>query len=323
MDSLTHMATGALLGASVAQIAAPEALLPLTLLGLLAGSIPDIDFLSELKGKVAAWRYHRVAAHNIPVALSLSLFTAVIAQHIIDLPLPLLLLVCIIATCFHLFLDVLTSFGTCLLLPFNKMRFSFRSHFIIDPFVLIFSLLGVFSPHAPLFSGLLILYLLAGVLLRSLFTQYIQANLPKQLSHLNVHLEPAFMAPFRWLIIVKTDNGYAFCHQTLFWKSQWYVESDNNKHMKDICEKDTLMHEVLKTFDMPIYHQKEISGIHYLIIEDIKWRLEPGLRPLAFTAIINEENGTVYLSNVKQGSFFQRNDNKLFPPPIKLNDLPP
>ena len=50
MDTVSHASSGALTGAVVAELMLPSADISFVAIGLVAGLIPDIDFLAELKG---------------------------------------------------------------------------------------------------------------------------------------------------------------------------------------------------------------------------------------------------------------------------------
>jgi membrane-bound metal-dependent hydrolase YbcI (DUF457 family) len=319
MDTLTHIASGGLVGAVIAQTLMPEAYTSFVVLGCLAGSIPDLDFLAEFKSKLAAWKYHRILVHNVLIAFFISSVLALFSSVVLTQPILLVVLLCFVATGLHLLLDVLTSFGTCLLYPFSHKRFTTRSHFIFDPIVLALSVVGVMSDLSVVMAVSLGGYLIAGIQLRQYFSRYSQRQLPTALQHQTVHLEPRFLAPFRWLVIVHTPKGYAYCYQTLMWQSTWYFQAHENESFLSICQQNELMVEVLTTFDFPLVQIQKKEDAQYLVIEDLKWRLEPSLRPLAFTAKLHQNETEYLISHVKQGGFFQKNDGVLFIPTKTLN----
>lgn len=299
----------------------PSASYSLIGIGLIAGLIPDIDFLAELKGKVAAWTMHRIVAHNIPVALLLALLMSLMVWWVTKLPLAVVLTVCLLAAGIHLLLDVLTSFGTCLLYPFNNTRFTTRSHFIFDPVVILLSVAGVFSSRPVLWFAVLFGYLAVGWAVRCLLVRRYNNRLSLVDGHSTVQLEPRFLAPLRWLIIQKTNGGYCYAYQTLFWRSRWYSQQPRVSAVGDeplldrvisACQADTLLSAVLVTFDMPVYTLTKDNESIYVLVEDLKWRLEPQLRPMAFSARVADDGVEVVLENVTQGGFFQSRDTGLF-----------
>ena len=230
--------------------------------------------------------------------------------------------VCIAAAAVHLLLDVLTSFGTCLLYPFNLTRFTTRSHFIFDPVVILLCIVGLLSTSPVVWMTALLIYLLIGVVVRYVLTLWLSDRLSDLSGGNKVHLEPRFLAPFRWLIILQTDNGYRYAYQSFFWRGPWYqqerhVSGDFDDELLDkvivASQNDKLLSAVLVTFDMPVYTLVNWQDATYVIVEDLKWRLEPQLRPLAFTAIVtNDSAGPVLLEQVSQGGFFQSGKQGIF-----------
>ena len=306
----------------MAELMLPSADISFVAIGLVAGLIPDIDFLAELKGKVAAWIMHRIVAHNVAVASLLATILAIIVWWLTTLPLMVVFSVCIAAAAVHLLLDVLTSFGTCLLYPFNLTRFTTRSHFIFDPVVILLCIVGLLSTSPVVWMTALLIYLLIGVVVRYVLTLWLSDRLSDLSGGNKVHLEPRFLAPFRWLIILQTDNGYRYAYQSFFWRGPWYqqerhVSGDFDDELLDkvivASQNDKLLSAVLVTFDMPVYTLVNWQDATYVIVEDLKWRLEPQLRPLAFTAIVtNDSAGPVLLEQVSQGGFFQSGKQGIF-----------
>ena len=306
----------------MAELMLPSADISFVAIGLVAGLIPDIDFLAELKGKVAAWTMHRIVAHNVAVASLLATILAIIVWWLTTLPLMVVFSVCIAAAAVHLLLDVLTSFGTCLLYPFNLTRFTTRSHFIFDPVVILLCIVGLLSTSPVVWMTALLIYLLIGVVVRYVLTLWLSDRLSDLSGGNKVHLEPRFLAPFRWLIILQTDNGYRYAYQSFFWRGPWYqqerhVSGDFDDELLDkvivASQNDKLLSAVLVTFDMPVYTLVNWQDATYVIVEDLKWRLEPQLRPLAFTAIVtNDSAGPVLLEQVSQGGFFQSGKQGIF-----------
>ena len=318
MDSVTHASSGALIGMAISQWVLPDASISCILLGAIAGSLSDLDFLAEFRGKIAAWKYHRILTHNIPVAFFLTLVLTGIASFTLHLPLHWVFLLCTSAAALHLLLDVLTSFGTCLNYPLSSKRYSTRSHFIVDPIILLICLYGLISNNAWQAIVVLMLYIVFGLLLKTSMYKHIKASLPVHLDKNSLQLEPIFLAPFRWLVIVKGPESSEYCYQNLIWQSDWYSVDHKFEEFEALCQQHELMQCVLKTFDLPLYHFQFHADQHYLVVEDLKWRAEPGFRPLAFTLKLKRVNQQWQITDAEQGGFFQRDDSLLFQPPVKL-----
>lgn len=325
MDSISHATTGALVGAAASQVLAPTELSWCIGLGLLAGSLPDLDFLAEMFGKKAAWRHHRILCHNLPVALALSVLLALLASLLTPLTLMVSLILCLIATTLHLFLDVLTSFGTCLWYPLTKKRYSTRSHFTVDLVVLSLALIGLFT-NALIASAMLVGYLLLGVALRQAVKAIIRRQLLSQGINQGFDIEPRAFAPLRWMVIVPCDQGYKFRYHFLGWHGSWYFQNNaaqnsNQSEFSKLCQQHDLMQWVLATFDYPVYQRLNYQGQQLLLVEDLKWWLEPNKRPMAFTLTLKNVDKSWQIVHASQGGYFQKVDGKVFLPAQKLTSF--
>lgn len=320
MDTVTHASSGALVGAAFATVH-PEHAVALTLLGMLAGSLPDLDFLAEFKGKEAAWKLHRILLHGIVPSSLLAVLLVALAAWVIPLGWGLLAAVVYAALAMHLFLDVLTSFGTCLFYPFSKYRVTLKSHFIVDPFVLGFCLWGL-AAGMPM-TALLLLggYIVVSWVLKALAFRYAVKCVPDGVRYESVTLEPALLSPFRWLVIVKTGQGYLFARLDLFWLGPWHRVCTGDDQLVPLARQSGLLQAVLEVFEFPVFRQHEIDGKSVFILEDVKWWTERPFRPLAFTAVIaRDHNGEqVTLTDIRQGGFFVREhpDHPYLQPPEK------
>lgn len=322
MDSLSHATTGALIGAAVSQTLLPSELGWCIGLGVLAGSLPDLDFLAEIFGKKAAWRHHRILCHNLPVALMLTVILAFGASFITPVSLSICLILCLTATTLHLFLDVLTSFGTCLWHPIKKTRYSTRSHFTVDIVVLSLSVAGLFI-NALLFSILLVAYLSLCIGLRVAVKNMIKQQLTQQGITQSFDIEPRAFAPFRWLLIVRCNQGYKYRYHFLWRHSDWYYQASTQQkdEFSALCKSHDVMKWVVATFDYPVYQRLDHQGQQLLLVEDLKWWLEPNKRPMAFTLTLGRDNNYWQIVHVSQGSYFQKVDGQVFLPAQKLTSF--
>lgn len=135
MDLLTHAVFGAAAGLAVGARKAPRAA---TLIGTIAGMLPDADTLIRFPGdSLSTWLAHRAFTHGIgflligAVIVSLPTFFAMsLKPHRARL-----FLAALAAICLHAPLDAFTSFGTMLFWPFSTDRVSYDRVAIIDPLV--------------------------------------------------------------------------------------------------------------------------------------------------------------------------------------------
>lgn len=133
MDNLTHSLTGlALARAGLNKF--PRA----TLLLIVAANIPDIDMVSWFQGRFRALEIHRGYTHSLiflPVMALLAVgLTAAISRR--RFPWRLAWLIAGVGVASHLLLDLCTSYGTRLLLPFSSRWFYLDIFSLVDWIVL-------------------------------------------------------------------------------------------------------------------------------------------------------------------------------------------
>lgn len=134
MDPVTHGLTGAILAqAGLRQRYGYQATLAAT-----AGAlIPDIDVFWSPAGSILALETHRGITHSFVGAVGLALAVGLIVRLLgpekrWTLLSGLALLGIVVG---HLFLDLITSYGIQLFLPFSRSRPALDLVFIIDPFL--------------------------------------------------------------------------------------------------------------------------------------------------------------------------------------------
>jgi inner membrane protein len=133
VDSLTHIALGAAVGAAVmGRRAGARA----ALWGAAMGTLPDLDTLIAYGDPVRDFTFHRAASHAlfwltlaaVPLAALVHRLTGAAKGHFQGW-----LLATWLALVTHPLLDAFTVYGTQLLLPFSDMPVGTGSVFIIDP----------------------------------------------------------------------------------------------------------------------------------------------------------------------------------------------
>ena len=135
IDSLTHIVLGACAGEAIAGKKPGKRAM---LLGAMAQSIPDVDFIFAFWNDPASnLLAHRGFTHSIVFGVMATFLFALLAEHyhkqhrigyktwILFFGLQIFL---------HLFLDLFNSYGMGLLEPFSRSRFSFNTIFVADPF---------------------------------------------------------------------------------------------------------------------------------------------------------------------------------------------
>ncbi len=145
MDPLTHLATGVI----CSQLLPGPSRWWAAAAGALFAVLPDVDYFFIYWDRLAFIRYHRGFTHSL-VAVPLLALAGALLGRVLGGPRwfrPLLILG-IVVLLSHLLLDLATSYGTQLLSPFSRRRFSLDWIFIIDPYFTALLLAGVIAALA-------------------------------------------------------------------------------------------------------------------------------------------------------------------------------
>src|SRR5262245_1517238 len=130
MDFVTHAAVGAVIGRSI--VREPAAARAAMTLGALTALAPDADHALEWVSGEAYLLHHRTATHSLLVTglavVAAALWpgqararrAAIVAAGLAS----------------HLFLDLLTPFGTALLWPFDRTFFALDGLPIVSPYMI-------------------------------------------------------------------------------------------------------------------------------------------------------------------------------------------
>ena len=143
MDNLSHT----LLGAHLSRLPAFRKISPSLAFwtAVAASNVPDVDGLLRFVSERAHLFEHRGITHSLAGLLAIAPLVALAAAAIARRPLrthflPLLALAAA-GVAGHILLDVLTSWGTMILLPFSHARVSLPWLFILD--VVVWAILGI------------------------------------------------------------------------------------------------------------------------------------------------------------------------------------
>ena len=118
MDPLSHCLVGGLTAKTVSD--SKRRFWIMTLLG----GFPDIDFIANSWGPWASFLQHRSMTHSFFGIFLLALMFSFLLRNWDDGPFGIRLFHYSLPLVFHIFCDLLTSFGVPLLLPFSERQFS-------------------------------------------------------------------------------------------------------------------------------------------------------------------------------------------------------
>ncbi|NQU08237.1 MAG: metal-dependent hydrolase [Candidatus Abyssubacteria bacterium] len=216
MDPVTHLAAGAL-GGKLAQSRFGKR--QLFWFCVTAAWLPDIDNLLGMLGPEGYLLYHRGITHSVFGGLALALMLAG-AFRLFSKTFPfregiLIAYACIIL---HIFLDLITSYGTLIFFPLTRARYTLNSIFIIDPFytftMIVFLVAAKrWKNHASriVLGGLLwvLLYPAAAFGINRALTGYYTARFEREgMSYERIELSTEPFSPFRWKLIVEDESSY-------------------------------------------------------------------------------------------------------------------
>ncbi|MGZ3850858.1 MAG: metal-dependent hydrolase [Flavisolibacter sp.] len=227
---MTHIVLGACIGEALAGKQLGKKAM---LLGALAQSLPDIDFLAALWNDPASnLLAHRGFTHSFLFGILATVLLALLALHYQQksyLPYKRWLLFFGRQIGTHLFLDLFNSYGMGLLEPFSHRRYSFNALFVADPFFSIW----------PGLSFLVLLFLKGmdprrgfwwrfGLAASSLYLLYCSFNKAKidqdartMLARQGIAYSGYFTTPvplnnWLWYVVAKQGKGFYIGYRSVF-----------------------------------------------------------------------------------------------------------
>jgi inner membrane protein len=213
MDPVTHIVTGV----SLSQFVPSPSRAWAALAGLFFAVLPDLDYVLIFNNRLSYLKHHRGFTHSL-AALFLFAFLVAGAGRLLGGPrwFRPLLIIGLVVLASHLFLDWTTSYGTQLLNPFTRAKFSLDWLFIIDPYLTALLALGAL---ATLVStgwgrgvGAACLGLAGVYIIMCGFYHHQALNLARQVFRETSRDNPTLAAlpqpfsPRRWLLVAKTPD---------------------------------------------------------------------------------------------------------------------
>ena len=181
--------------------------------------MPDIDNIAGLAGPEFYIIHHRGITHSFLGGLMLSgLLVAVFRLFLKSFPVKRGLVVSYLLFLVHIFLDLITSYGTQIFYPFTNLRYSIESVFIIDPFntlimvtILFLSLASKNNKKKIAMFGLfwIFLYPMINLSIRHIIQYRVENELKSnRVVFDKVHISPDALTPVFWKVIVEDDTSY-------------------------------------------------------------------------------------------------------------------
>jgi inner membrane protein len=223
MDPLTHITAGALQGQSLRGGVYTRWVV---LYCILAAWIPDIDNVVGLANPELYLLHHRGITHSFFGAAIIALLLA----GTFRLFLPAFLfwkgwVIAYLGLLSHIFLDLITSYGTQIFSPFSRIPHAMPSVFIIDPFYT--AALAAFLVTTWLYKKrrrqlavlglcLLVLYPMLNQGIRMVLKSKLEDRLTREgLSYERVDISPDALTPVYWKAIVEIGSTYKVANLNL------------------------------------------------------------------------------------------------------------
>lgn len=219
MDSLSQAALGAAIG--VATMGRRTAVWKAALAGAVVGTLPDLDVIIDHGDAVRNMTFHRAQSHSL---LYLTLLSPLLAWLIARLCRTgkewqrwTLTIWLVLIT--HVLLDLMTVYGTQLLLPFTDYPFEVGSIFIVDPLYTLPLLIGITGAFVCRQWGLrantigLVLstvYMGWTVAAQTYVTHQVRATMAhEQIDAQSFLVTPTAFNTLLWRVVVMTPGHYA------------------------------------------------------------------------------------------------------------------
>lgn len=228
--------------------------------GILAQSVPDIDFVSSLWLTTTDHLItHRGFTHSILFVLILSPLLAILAErwhrpH--DISYKKWLAFLGLAMLMHIFLDAFNNYGVGWFEPFNHYRISFDIIYVADPFfslapgiaLIILLILRKMNPYRKFWwriglgiSFLYLLYCTGNKIYITDRTKKVLAN--QQISYSRLLTTPAPLQNWLWFIVAGNDSGYYTGYISVF-------DSKKNTTLQYFPRNDSILSAVKERDDV-------------------------------------------------------------------------
>lgn len=280
MDSLTHIVLGACIGEAIAGRKLGKKAM---LLGAIAQSIPDIDFvtafwLSDTKDIVA----HRGITHSLLFVVLGTLLLSFLSDRIFrktPLTYTRWFMLFGINLFVHVFIDSFNAYGTGWFEPFSHHRYSFNVLYVADPLFSIWPFIAALAllilrrtdvrrtRYWKFGLGLSVAYLIFAVYNKMDIDRAVRKDLTRQhISSRKFFTTPTLFNTLLWQVTVSDSNGYYIAYRSIFDKDtamrfNWFPRQDslldlveNKEEIKDLQQFATGYYTVQRRNDTLIFN---------------------------------------------------------------------
>lgn len=283
MDSISQAALGAAVG--VATMGRRTALWKAALIGAVGATLPDLDVFIDHGDPVRNMTLHRAQSHSLFYLALLSPFLAWLCARVCSQRQHWrrwLLAIWLILTT-HVLLDLMTVYGTQLLIPFTDFPYAIGSIFIIDPLYTLPLLLGLTAawvwPRRALqanAAGLILstAYLAWSMAAQAYVTYQIKPIIAEALPRTQaVLVTPTMFNTLLWRIVVQTPDSYAEGFYSLVDDKPMQLKQYPNGAGLAGSITDNWALDRVKWFSHGFYRLTDEAGT--LVITDLRFGQEP------------------------------------------------
>lgn len=226
MDPVTHISAGALGAQFLRKPLRRDRYL--LVFCMLAAWLPDVDNFIGFLGPELYLIHHRSLTHSFLGGMLLAaVFTWVFRIFVKTLAFKRGFLLAYAFILVHIFLDLITSYGTQIFFPFTNARYTLACVFIIDPLYTL--VMGYFlfrsvrssEQRRSSFAMVGLVWILMYPMLNLGIRYGLESHVERQLIRHDVafkqlSLSPDALSPFFWKVIVEHENSYEIGGLSLF-----------------------------------------------------------------------------------------------------------
>lgn len=257
------------------------------LLGALAQSVPDIDFIASFWSDMPSYLLaHRGFTHSLLFDLLATVAFALLAEHYQrqhGIGYRKWILFFAVQISIHLFIDLFNSYGVGLFEPFSHIRVSFDALFVADPFfsfwpVLAFVVLLVMKSgiHKRIFWQRFALIGSSAYLLYCVYNKLkVDNDVKKIMAAQHVSYSQYFTTPtplnnWLWYVVAKKDSGFYVGFHSVFDKKKrisFQYFSKRDSLLQQVANQEELQH--LVRFSKGYYTVEQWSDT--LVFNDLRF----------------------------------------------------
>lgn len=317
MDPLTHITAGAIGAQAIRRSALRDRYI--LLFCILAAWLPDIDNFIGFLGPEFYLIHHRGLTHSFIGGILLAAgFVLVFKLFVKPFPFKRGFLLAYLFIALHIFLDLITSYGTQIFYPLTNGRYMLTSVFILDPiytFVMIYFMYRTFkSPKTRktiAIAGFIWIFLYPAINLgiRYSLEHHIEARLKHEgVEFTRVDVSTDLLSPFFWKVIVDEGESYQIGGLTLFTPNAPFrfsrFEKADRELFRELGKSVPLFNTFAWFFDYPVMMTKTSDNGKETLITfgDLRFtstissvrnpRVNEDL-PFALTAVLDEQHKLV------------------------------